>query len=294
MALPRLSQRTHRGGVTTQRYLGIDLAWGVHTLQRPANETALVLLDDGGRVLAAGWCRGVAAVVEWIDEHVAGGDVLAFVDAPLVVTNANGQRTCEKQVGQRYWRSQVFANSTSLSSPHDAGVRLRVELEQRGWRYDDGWSGPASGGRVVSECYPYTAIVGADELHYAERPRYKRPPRGVPAGEWGRLRALECDELISRVAALKESSVPLDLMSHATTAALVESPSPLSAREYKHREDLLDAALCAWTAAYWRHHGWDRCQVLGDDDLSASHNATIIAPAKPEQRPTAAKLPAMA
>ncbi|TXR55500.1 DUF429 domain-containing protein [Quadrisphaera setariae] len=270
--------------MTAQRFLGIDLAWGVHTAARPARETALVLLDDHGRVLDAGWCRGVEAVVSWVDDRVEGEDVLAFVDAPLVVDNPTGQRTCEKQVGQRYWRSQVFANSTSLTSPHDAGLRLRAALEERGWRYDAGWNGPAASGRVISECYPYTAIVGVDELGYEERPRYKRKPRSVRSSEWSQLRAQECDELIRRVAALVDAPVPLDLASHPVTASLVDAPSPTAEGPYKHREDLLDAAICAWTAAYWHRFGLERCQVLGDA-LGTSGSATIIAPAKPGQRP---------
>jgi hypothetical protein len=37
--------------------------------------------------------------------------------------------------------------------------------------------GPASASRTVSACYPYTALVGAEELGYDdERPKYKRKP----------------------------------------------------------------------------------------------------------------------
>jgi predicted RNase H-like nuclease len=35
---------------------------------------------------------------------------------------------------------------------------------------------------------------------------------------------------------------------------------------YKHREDLIDACLAAWTAALWIERGADRCQVLGEHD----------------------------
>ena len=51
---------------------------------------------------------------------------------------------------------------------------------------------------------------------------------------------------------------------------------------YKHREDLIDALLCAWASSLWDRHGLERCQVLGlPDDEPA---ATIIAPARYEQR----------
>ena len=57
-------------------------------------------------------------------------------------------------------------------------------------------------------------------------------------------------------------------------------------RAYKHREDLIDALLCAWTASLWWHRGTERCQVLGASDTVSElgHRPTIIAPARPEQR----------
>lgn len=62
-------------------------------------------------------------------------------------------------------------------------------------------------------------------------------------------------------------------------------PSPERDAPYKHREDLLDALLCAWTAALWHRHGLARCQVLGEEAPAApGTTATIIAPARPEQR----------
>jgi hypothetical protein len=93
----------------------------------------------------AGWSRpdgpvGVAKTIAWLEQH-AGGEALAFVDAPLLVLNQpRTQRMCEKQVGQRYGRWKVSANSTNICTRHLAGVTLRSELEARGWAYDDGLS----------------------------------------------------------------------------------------------------------------------------------------------------------
>ncbi len=137
------------------------------------------------------------------------------------------------------------------------------------------------------ECYPYTTLVGPEELgHDIERPRYKRPNASIPASERRLARAAIFDELVWRLVALKDASVPLDLMSNWRTADLANSPSPLNDRDYKHREDLLDAVLCAWTAALWDKHDLERCQVLGSDGEpdEQGRRATIIAPARPEQR----------
>lgn len=262
------------------RFVGVDLAWG------NVNETGVVACDETGVVVSAGWTIGVQDAVRWI-ESVAGQDTIAFVDAPLVVLNEGGQRVCETQVGQRYGRWKVSANSTNLKSTRTAGIQLRTELELLGWRYDDGVKGPSRSGRRFSECYPYATLVGATELGYEhERPRYKRGPRGMPTAQWRPLRAEACDELIARLARLREASPPLDLRSHPVTAGLVDEQSPSLNRAYKHREDLIDACVAAWTAAFWWTHGFDRAQVLGADDPlqdSQGARATIIAPARVEQ-----------
>ena len=67
------------------------------------------------------------------------------------------------------------------------------------------------------------------------------------------------------------------------TRKLAEEPSPLDDPPYKHREDLIDAAICAWTGLLWLRHGLQRCQVLGAGD-GGTPRATIIAPARPGQR----------
>jgi predicted RNase H-like nuclease len=155
-------------------FLGVNLAWGEGSAEKRA-------VDETGRVLAAGWTCGIAETLAWV-EGTAGHDALLFVDAPLVVTNAGGQRPCEKQTGQRYGRWQVSANTTNRGSRWLGGVTLRSELEALDGRYSDGRAGPPTSGRVVSECYPYTTLVGVAELGYdVERPRYKRAPKGMPA-----------------------------------------------------------------------------------------------------------------
>jgi predicted RNase H-like nuclease len=266
--------------------LGVDLAWGLGRPDgRPPNETGVVALATDGRVTDAGWTVTLDETADWIDAH-AEPDCVLFVDAPLLVENERGQRTCETQVGQRYGRWKVAANSSNLGLPHAAGVVLRTRLEERGWRYDDGHDGPSLRGRTMSECYPYTTIVGSPALGYdIARPTYKRKPRAVPTVGWRPMRAAACDGLIAALAALDAHDPPLDLRSHPVTRALVDEPSPELDRAYKHREDLLDAAIAAWSAAVWVRHGFDACQVLGDPRTPSDRPAaTIIAPARPEQR----------
>jgi len=267
------------------RFLGIDLAWREGSADLAANETGVAVIDAGGQILDAGWTRGVEQTIAWADHAVGHDDALMFIDAPLVVRNEASQRSCETQVGHRYGRWKVSANTTNIHSPRLAGVRFLSVAERSGWQYSDGSSGPPSGGRFISETYPYTTLVGAAELGYdTERPRYKRKPPRVPVAQWRADRAGNCDVLISRLRQLADANPPLVLQSHPVTKELAEKPSPGTDAAYKHREDLIDALLCAWTASLWARHGFSRCQVLGLP-AHASHEpaATIIAPARPEQ-----------
>lgn len=260
-------------------FLGVDLAWG------DINPSGVAALDAAGRVLDAGRTVGLEETLAWVD-RVAGPDALLFVDAPLVVENAAGMRPCDRQTGQRYGRWWVSANAVNLASPRLAGVRLRERLCAAGWRYTDGREGPPEGQRVVAESYPYATLVGVPELGYDRRPAYKRAARGTPAAQAWPVRVAACDELIRRIAGLAGFDPPVDLTSHPATRRLVEEPSPPRWRDYKPREDLLDAVICAWAAAYWVRHGLDRCQVLGLSEGASDPvpYATIIVPARPEQR----------
>ena len=232
-------------------YFGIDLAWGEGSATKAANETGVAQLSDGGIILDAGWTTGIAETTQWIVERRAPGDVIA-IDAPLVVLNPSGMRECERQVGQRYGRWQVSANSTNLTRAWLGGVSLRQQLESAGVYYTDGVREVPDGAATMFECYPYTTLVGVEELGYVlQRPRYKRPNLSIPSSERKAARALVCDDLIERLHQLKTAHPPLIIESHPLAAALRANPSPLDNRSYKHREDLIDALLSAWTAALW-------------------------------------------
>ncbi|MFZ7087694.1 DUF429 domain-containing protein [Curtobacterium sp. RRHDQ10] len=277
--------------MTDAAFLGVDLAWGLGTADRPANETGLVALDAAGAVLDAGWTRGVDDTARWVLDRL-GPRTLVGVDASLVVTNpARTMRAAERQVGQRYGRWRVTANPTHLGMPHQAGARLLDALTEHGVAYvDDTASMRGRTGPALFECYPYTTIVGVEELGYDdERPRYKRLDQYVDRTEARARRATAFDELVRRLGTLDDP--PLRLDAHPVTAALAREPAGVLDRAYKHREDLLDGALCAWTAAYWDRHGDDRVQVLGTDPAlpqdpvdAQGRRAVVVAPARPAQR----------
>ncbi|MDR6572515.1 putative RNase H-like nuclease [Curtobacterium sp. 320] len=272
-------------------YLGVDLAWGLGTATRAPNETGLVAMDTDGTVTDAGWARGVDAVTDWIAGHLGERSLIA-VDASLVVTNPTGIREAERQVGQRYGRWKVAANPTNLASAASAGARLLERLTALGVGYVSSTAAMRERtGPAVFECYPYTTLVGVEELGYdVKRPRYKRLDLHVPPATARARRAEAFDELVRR---LRETPLnpPLRLDTHPLTRALAE-PSGIHGPTHKHREDLLDGALCAWTAAFWERHGDDRVQILGGDPClpsdavdEAGRRPVVVAPARPSQRP---------
>ncbi len=286
-------------------YLGIDLAWGEGSATKVANETGLAALDTDGMIVAAGWARGIDAVVEWVTSTLAergestgtregaSGETrtstgcIIGVDAPVVIPNATGMRLAERQVGMGYGRWKVAANPSNMAMGWKGGLTLRHRLEALGFVHVDGRHPAEDGARSFFECYPYTTLVGMTELGYdTERPRYKRLDRSLPVAEARAARAAAGDELIRRMVALDVATPPLLMTSHPLTEWLTNEPSPLLDGPYKHREDLLDAVLCAWTASIWHRHGDTRVQVLGRDDApdSAGLLGTIIAPARDEQR----------
>lgn len=268
------------------RFLGVDLAWAEGSAGKPANETGLACIDETGQVIDAGWARGTDAVLDWIASMSEPGAVLA-VDAPLVVNNPGGMRLCERETGSRYGRWQVAANASNLGRVSQGGVALRERLESAGWLYTDGLERPDPAERTFFECYPYTTLVGAEEFGYDDkRPRYKRMGTALPIEARRTARAAVCDDLIERMWRLAAASPPLNLASHPLTDILVTERSPLLDRDYKHREDLIDALISAWTASLWWLYGTSRSQVLGAGEPASpdGHRATIIAPARPEQR----------
>ena len=255
----------------TRYHIGIDLAWADES-RRKANESGIVMFDPAGDVAAADWTIGIDETMAWLDGH-APADALLSVDAPLVVNNEAGTAPLREGGGSALRALEGLGQLDQLQvpPPRRSGTpwqscSTRLDVPRR-----DGRSarGP---GRFVSECYPYRTIVGAYELGYDdERPRYKRKPRRMSMAEFRPLRNAECDEFIRRMALLRDADPPMDLLTHPETRRLVVERSLERPNDCKHREDLLDAALCAWTAALWTR--WGRIAVSDPRTRRDSHQS---------------------
>src|SRR5689334_8738506 len=74
--------------VGSMQFVGVDLAWGV---RRP---TGVAVLDDDGRLLHVASESSDDAIVAAVAPYLT-DKCLVAIDAPLVVTNATGNRPAE-------------------------------------------------------------------------------------------------------------------------------------------------------------------------------------------------------
>src|SRR3954466_5968541 len=145
-------------------FIGLDLAWGE---KRP---TGLAVLDDAGRLLrlsAHGTDEDIlASLASYVD-----GPCLVALDAPLLVTNAAGNRPCEAALNRDFARFQAGAHPANTAKPEFAdlprGARLASAL---GLDMD-----PRSASeRRAIEVYPHPATVAlfrlGRTLKYKDKP----------------------------------------------------------------------------------------------------------------------------
>jgi predicted RNase H-like nuclease len=208
-------------------FLGIDLAWG------QKNPTGLAVLDDDARLVHVSTVRTDDEIVAALAPYV-GGDVLAGIDAPLVVTNATGSRPAEQALSRDFRRYEAGAHPSNTGKPEFAhGTRGARVAERLGLTIHE----------TALEVYPHAAAVALFGLDRTLK--YKPKP--------GRDLALLRSELL-RLMGLVETVVQPDTAWAALRRA-VEGATRKS--ELRVVEDQVDAVVCAYVARYadrWPEH----------------------------------------
>ncbi len=146
-------------------------------------------------------------------------------------------------------------------------MALLAKLEASGWAYDDGRHGPPDGGLRLSECYPYTALVGASELGYEkERPVYKRKPKAIPASEFKAI-PLDPDNVTTRFADLTErlglGRRRFKSLRHSCATTMLANGTPLEeviSQTLGHAGLDITAKVYAWVQAPAQREAADRIQ----------------------------------
>lgn len=147
-------------------FVGIDLAWGARA------RTGIAVVDDAGRLVQSGAVRTDDEIEVWL-RTFAGGVVVAAVDAPLIVSNATGQRQCETEISRAFWRYKIGAHSSNQGRAEFNPPRAATLADRLGWSVDPAWHGSIDA-PVCIEVYPHPAMVGLFGL--TERIAYKSGP----------------------------------------------------------------------------------------------------------------------
>lgn len=215
-------------------FVGVDLAWG----QR--SPTGVAAVDDAGVLRHVGVAGADDDVLNRLGPYV-GGDCVVAIDAPLVVTNASGNRPCEAQLNRDFRRFDAGAHpaNTGLAWFADGGRGARL-CAALGLDLDPHSVGP----RRAMEVYPHAASVVLFGL--AKTLKYKQK-----AGrEVGTLQS-ELLRLMALVENLNRASPALEVGSCAGWAELRRAAQSATRKSQLRRvEDPVDAVLCAYIARF--------------------------------------------
>ncbi|OGF11797.1 MAG: hypothetical protein A2W00_15030 [Candidatus Eisenbacteria bacterium RBG_16_71_46] len=221
-------------------FIGIDLAWS------PRHGSGLAVLRPGraGLSVAALETRvEVGEIVAFVREHALASTVV-MVDAPLVVPNRTGMRDCDRETHRRFGARQAGAYPVNrvllarYNRGRPRGEELAEALVSCGFEAEPDAlpAPPLHKGRWLFECYPHPAQVVLFRLARTLKYKRKRQGRARASAEFRRFLGL--------VGGLRGPAIAL-------TPGVLRTVDATRAvgREYKRREDMLDALFCAYLAA---------------------------------------------
>ena len=246
------------------RYVGVDLAWGT---RRP---TGLAVLEADGTLVHLSTVRTDEEILEALAPYVE-GDCLVALDAPLIVTNATGNRPCEAELNRDFARFHAGAHPSNTSKaelgddPRGARICRALGLDIN----------PRSGRRRRGiEVYPHPATIALFNL--PRTLKYKHKTGRTFAELKGALL-----ELMALVEGLATASPPLISAGSRADPAWAALRAEVEAAERKSQlrvaEDQVDAVVCAYVALFADTHP-DRTTIYGDaaDDYASGY---IVTPA---------------
>lgn len=228
-------------------YLGLDLAWG------PRARTGIAALDQSGRLVASGSVVADDEIAAFVAQHCA-GEVVAAIDAPLIVPNATGRRDCEALVSLEFGRYNAGAYPANRSRPYFDPPRAATLAERFGWDPDPTVV-PLTGHSVAIEVYPHPAMVILFGLGTV-LPYKAKPGRGLYSLKAAFAQLLDHLERVCGPLLGLADSPRWGYLRRIAASATRKSELGLI-------EDEIDAILCAYLAWLWGQRD-PRMRVLGD------------------------------
>ncbi len=215
-------------------FVGVDLAWG------EVKPTGLAVLDDTGRLLHVSAATDDDSIEAALAPYVAGACLVA-VDAPLVVTNATGNRPGEAALNRDFARFDAGAHPSNTGKPEFADRPRGARLAERlGLDIDPG----SRARRRAVEVYPHAATVALFRL--GRTLKYKNKP-GRPLTQL-RSELLELIRLLEGLASADPALHVADDPAWRSLVAQVEGAERKS--ELRVVEDQVDAVVCAYVALF--------------------------------------------
>lgn len=228
-------------------FAGVDLAWAGR------NPTGVAVVDAEGALVSVSAVRDDDEILAALRPYVRGACLVAF-DAPLVVTNATGQRPAEAALNRDFRRFEAGAHPANTGRPEFAhGARggrlaraLGLEMDPR-----------SAVARRAIEVYPHAATVALFRLERTLK--YKAKPGRTVDGQKAELLAL-----MDGVERLARAAVPLHVTAHPGWAQLRRQVVTADRKSVLRRaEDPVDAVVCAYVALFARHRPAD-VTIYGD------------------------------
>jgi predicted RNase H-like nuclease/ppGpp synthetase/RelA/SpoT-type nucleotidyltranferase len=246
-------------------FVGLDLAWGE---KKP---TGVAVVDDGGRLVHVSVQSDDASILKAIEPFV-GDDCVVGIDAPLIVTNATGNRPCEAALNKDFRAFQSGAHPSNTGKPEFAdgtrGGRLAAALELDVDPY-------SQRPRRALEVYPHAASVALFRLGRTLKYKDKKG-RDIET-----LRS-ELLRLMDLIEGLSDANPPLRVTSNDDWQRLRRAAESATRKsELRRAEDPVDAVLCAYVALY-AHRRPDDVTAYGDADTGYILSPTLPAGLTPQ------------
>ncbi len=226
--------------------MGLDLAWA------PRNSSGGAVMEpvDGGtvRLVSTSHLRTHEDVLGWIARNRGRHGAIMSVNAPIIVENSSGRRSCDDLLNQHFSRYQIDDHQVNIVAAGHPRTMGRAMMRM-GFDPDP----QAEGDRVI-ETFTQPAQVMLFDL---ERPiRLKHGPIGARKDAVARYRELLALHLPDAYPALQPSP--------ALRSILERDLGQLNGTRLGELEDKVEAAMCAYVSAYLDMRGPEDCAFLGD------------------------------
>ncbi|MDX6324894.1 MAG: hypothetical protein QOK15_1248 [Nocardioidaceae bacterium] len=255
-------------------FVGVDLAWGE---RRP---TGLAVLDREGHLLHVSAADSDEQIGAALAPYVA-GKCLVAIDAPLIVTNATGNRPAEAMLNKDFARFDAGAHPSNTGKPELRGqprgariaARLGLDMNPRSRR-----------ARRAIEVYPHPATVALFRL--GRTLKYKdKPGRDLTQLRSEMLMLVDLLEGLATADPPLRVSGPQGDQGNAGAWPALRSAVQAANRKSELRvvEDQIDAVVCAYVALFATRVP-ERTTTYGDFDTGYIVTPTLPPDLEPTPR----------